>query len=393
MTHAPVNPEMLRWTRERALRGLSPERAEAMQKKIAKFKDLPEWEAGRMLPTLGQAEKFAKAVHAPISYLFLSEPLKEEVSIPDFRTLDGREIAQPSLDLLDTLYACRRRQHWYREFIRKAGEPDLDFVGSVSIDSLPEAVADQMREVLRFNLADHRTCSTWTEALRMCIKQAEEARILVMVNGVVLNNTRRSLNPEEFRGFALCDSLAPLVFINGKDTKAAQMFTLAHELAHIWLGTSALSNLKATPEQGLPDEEVWCNAVAAELLVPLKALRPELQQNEPLTDALLLRLACNFKVSSLVILRRLLDAQWLTREQFDTAWAKENVRLRAKAQASGGGGNFYNTAFARVGKRFAHALVVSTLEGQTLRRDAFRLLGIKKTSTFDNLVHETGVLR
>ena len=242
-----------------------------------------------------------------------------------------------------------------------------------------------------FDLAVRWECPSWADALRLFIRQADEAGVLVMVSGIVMSNNRRHLDPAEFRGFALCDPLAPLIFINGKDTKAAQMFTLAHELAHIWLGASALSNLGAAPNTGCRREEVWCNAVAAELLVPLDAMRSDLRRNEPLPDALS-RLARTFKVSTLVVLRRLLDAGWLTRERFDAAWAQENERLRNLVQAGNGGGDFYRTTVARVGRRFARALVVSTFEGQTLYRDAFRMLGVKKTETFNKLGREAGVI-
>ena len=94
----------------------------------------------------------------------------------------------------------------------------------------------------------------------------------------------------------------------------------------------------------------------------------------------------------MVILRRLLDAGWLTRERFDTAWAQENERLRELVQAGSGGGDFYRTTVARVGRRFARALVMSTLEGRTLYRDAFRMLGVRKTETFNNLGREAGVM-
>ena len=382
MIRAPVNPELLRWGRERA--GI------AQEDLAVKFKKLPEWEDGRTQPTLKQAEAFARAVHAPVGYLFLSEPPEEAVPIPDFRTFAGHGVTRPSPNLLDTIYACQERQSWYRDFARVAGEPDLGFVGSASVEASPETVAAQMRETLAFDLAARRECPTWTDALRLFIRQADDAGVLVMVSGVVMSNSRRRLDPEEFRGFALCDPLAPLIFVNGKDTKAAQMFTLAHELAHIWLGASGLSNLGVAPRPSFRNEEVWCNAVAAELLVPLDALRSDLRRNEALPDALS-RLARTFKVSTLVILRRLLDADWLTREGFETAWAQESERLGKLAQ-SGSGGDFYRTTVARVGRRFARALVVSTLEGQTLYRDAFRMLGVKKTETFDNLGREAGVM-
>ena len=382
MIRAPVNPALLRWARERA--GI------AQEDLASKFKMLTEWEDGQTQPTLKQAEAFARAVHAPIGYLFLSEPPEEVIPIPDFRTFAGSAVTRPSPNLLDTIYACQERQNWYRDFARVAGEQDLDFVGSASVRKPPETVAAQMRETLGFDPDARRECPTWTDALRLFIRQADDAGVLVMVSGIVMSNSRRRLDPGEFRGFALCDPLAPLVFVNGRDTKAAQMFTLAHELAHIWLGASALSNLGVAPRQGFRNEEVWCNAVAAELLVPLDALQPDLRRNEALPDALS-RLARIFKVSTLVILRRLLDAGWLNRERFDTAWAQENERLRKFAQAGSGGG-FYRTTVARVGRRFARALVVSTLEGQTLYRDAFRMLGVKKAETFNNLGREAGVM-
>ena len=383
MIHAPVNSELLRWARERA--GVTQEGL------AAKFKKSPEWETGEIQPTLKQLEAFARAVHVPFGYLFLPEPPEESLPIPDFRTFAGRAVTRPSPNLLDTIYACQGRQGWYQDFARIAGEPPLNFVGSASLDSSPEIVAAQMRERLDFDLTVRRECSTWTDALRLFIRQADEAGVLVMVNGIVKSNTSRGLDLSEFRGFALCDPIAPLVFVNSRDTKAGQMFTLAHELAHLWLGASALSNLGAAPDTGFRREEVWCNAVAAEFLVPLDILRSDLHRGEPLPDALS-RLARAFKVSTLVILRRLLDVGWLTRARFDAAWAQENERLRKLVKASSGGGNFYRTTVARVGRRFARALVASTLEGQTLYRDAFWMLGIKKSETFDNIAREAGVM-
>lgn len=254
-----------------------------------------------------------------------------------------------------------------------------------------ENVANQIRHKIGFDVDERSNCRTWEDALRLFIQQAEEAGILVMVSGVVLSNNNRKLDTQEFRGFALSDTLAPLVFINGSDSKSGQMFTLAHELAHLWLNSSGVSNASAAPLHGFSKEEVWCNAVAAELLVPLKTLRPLLQDNEEL-DKAVARLSRHFKVSTLVILRRLLDTKWLNPNEFNHAWQQERARLREIAERSGSGGDFYRTTISRVSRRFTQAIVASTLEGQTLYRDAFRMLGVSKTQTFNNLGREVGVM-
>lgn len=383
MTRVAVRPELLRWARERS--------RVTQEDLSAKFKKLSDWENGETYPTLKQIQAFARAVHVPVGYLFLSAPPEEPVPIPDFRTFAGQPVMRPSPNLLDTIYICQERQIWYRDFARVTQQPGLGFVGSAKLEDSPNAVATRIRETLGFDLGARRECPTWTEALRLVIRQVDDAGVLVMVSGVVMSNTHRRLDPAEFRGFALSDPFAPLIFVNGADSKAAQMFTLAHELAHLWLGDSALSNIGAAPTPGCRREEVWCNAVAAELLVPLAALRVELRRAETLPDALS-RLARGFKVSSLVILRRLLDANWIDRERFDVAWAEEVARLRTLAQRGSDGGNFYRTTLSRVSRRFARALVVSTLEGQTLYRDAFRMLGVSRTETFNNLGREVGVM-
>lgn len=373
MTRIPVNPDMLRWARERAQLDLF-----ALE---SRFPKLAAWEAQEVQPTYKQLTDYANATHAPIGYFFLPEPPDEPMPIPDFRTMSDREITRPSPNLLDTVYACQERQAWYREFATVNGEARLPFVGSMNVGMPATQAAEQIRHNLRFDVNARRDCRTWTEALRMFIEQAELIGVLVMVSGVVLNNNYRHLDPHEFRGFALADEYAPLVFINGADSKAAQMFTLAHELAHLWLGQTALSDASAgdTTENAV---ETWCNQVAAELLVPMAVFVSEIVDEEPLPETLT-RLARHFKVSTLVILRRLLDAGILDRNSFFVAYRAELDHLRNLEARGAGGGDFYRTTLARVSKRFARALVESTLEGRTLYRDAFRMLGIAKTSTFN----------
>ncbi|MEP0773114.1 MAG: ImmA/IrrE family metallo-endopeptidase [Acidobacteriota bacterium] len=378
MNRVAVQPELVRWALERSGR--------SVEGLTAKFPRLAAWERGEAQPTLKQLEQLARATHTSVGFFFLREPPVEGVPIPDFRTVGGARRERPSADLLDTIYLCQQRQDWYRDFARTMGEPELPFVGSARLEDDVVATAASIRRALRFDPAERAGMPTWTEALSRFIEQADDLGVLVMVNGVVGSNNRRKLNPEEFRGFTLADPLAPLVFINGADTKAAQMFTLAHELAHVWLGQTALSDVSpaSVPAQRV---ESWCNRVAAELLVPLAELREVLPQGDALAGVP--DLARRFKVSTLVILRRLVDAQRLSWQAFEEAYEAELERLRAQPRTSGG--NFYLTQAARLSRRFARALIMSTLEGQTLYRDAFRMLGIAREATFRELGHQLGV--
>lgn len=379
MNRVAIQPKLLRWACERA--GFARADLES------KFPHLAAWEEGTTQPTLKQVEAFAKATHTPVGYLFLPEPPVERIPIPDFRAPGNEHIGHPSPDLLDTIYVCQQRQEWFRNYARSMGESQLAFVGSVRVGNDVVRTAATIREELGFDLDARRQTPTWTDALRHFIEQADGLGILVMCNGVVQNNNYRHLDPQEFRGFAMADDLAPLVFINGADTKAGQMFTLAHELAHIWSGQSAVSDSQPS---AIPDQQVerWCNQVAAELLVPLDAMRQAYRPDGELAEEIE-RLARRFKVSTLVILRRILDVGGLTKEEFWEAYYAEVARLRAIPRESGG--NFYLTQAARVSKRFAAALVGSTLEGRTRYTDAFRMLGFSKLSTFKELGRSLGV--
>ncbi|MBI3987847.1 MAG: ImmA/IrrE family metallo-endopeptidase [Lentisphaerae bacterium] len=379
MMRVDVKPELLRWACERA--------GFATDEMAERIPQLAAWERGEVKPTLRQIEQFARTVHAPVGYLFLQEPPVETIPIPDFRTIGNEFVGHPSPDLLDTIYVCQQRQEWYRDYARTMGEKPLAFVGSISVQDDIVTAAATIRTALGFDVNERRRMPTWTDALRHFIGQADDLGVLVMSNGVVHNNNHRHLDPEEFRGFALSDDLAPLVFINGADTKSAQMFTLAHELPHIWLGESAVSD--AQPML-MPDQAVerWCNQVAAELLVPLADIRMEYDARDDLQHEVNW-LAKRFKVSTLVILRRIHDAGGLSRKEFWDAYAQELERL--KAIPKGSGGNFYLTLGARASKRFAAALVSSTLEGRTSFTETFRLLGVKKQETFLELGHSLGV--
>ena len=321
-----VRPELLQWARRRA-------RAE-VEDLERKFPKLAEWESGSTAPTLRQLEAFAHATHAPLGYLLLDAPPAEPIPIPDFRTRDARPVPEPSANLLDTIFICQERQDWYRDHLRAEAATPLAFVGSVHVGADVVATARAIETAIGFDLERRRSAATWEDALRDFVEQTEALGILVMRNGVVGNNTHRKLDVDEFRGFTLADPVAPLVFVNGADTKSAQMFTLAHELVHVWAGESGLGD--ESPLTGADsDRERWCDGVAAELLVPADAMREAFDTAQPLS-AEIRRLAGRFKVSTLVVLRRAHDIGAIGRETFHGAYEDELERLRALGERGTG---------------------------------------------------------
>lgn len=378
-----VEPALLRWAVERA--GWSHEEAGR------RFPRLQAWLIGSGQPTLKQLERFANATHTPFGLLFLPEPPDEPVPIPDMRTFRNATIERPSANLLETIYTCQSRQEWYRSYANIHGFSELEFVGSAMTSTSPEEVADEIRALLRFDTSDRASFGSWTEALRGLIDRIENIGVLVMVNGIVGVNTHRKLSPKEFRGFALSDPVAPLVFVNGADTKAAQIFTMVHELAHIWLGQSALSDApmaKRTDNQA----ELWCNRVAAEMLVPIARIREEYGGDATVSE--LERLARRYRVSTLVVLKRIYDAGFLEwddyRERYEIELERIKAVMRAR-QSEASGGDFYNTHPLRLSRQFARAVISDTMEGGTQYRDAYQLLSTKKHQTFQNLADRIGV--
>ncbi len=386
ITYVDITPDMIKWAYERA--GVT---FEQMLKRFAK---LDKWINGEAKPTVRQLEAFAKAVHVPIGYMFLPEPPQENLPITDFRTTTGEGPRRPSPDLLDVIYSCQERQSWYRDYVKLNYDiQKCPFVASVSLDTPPEDAANKIRTKIGFSLDARSSYGSLDDILRFFIQQVEAVGILTMVSGIVHSNTRRILNTEEFRGFALSDQLAPLIFINGKDAKAGQMFTLAHELAHIWLGTTGLYNTTKADDTGHKREEIWCNAVAAEILVPMKSFKKILQDPQDPLNLDIKHLAKHFKVSTLVILRRLLDAKFIDSMEFDKRCTQEYKEFHAiKEKNKSGGGDFYKTTPARNSRTLTRALITSAVEGNTLYRDAYRMLGVKKNKTFNNIGREVGVL-
>jgi len=372
-TEAFINPAVLRWARQRehltrvnAARsvGFNEERLEA-------------WEAGTDRPTLRQAQTLAQKLGIPFGYLYLPSPPVEELPLPDLRTVADAATLAPSPELSAVLADVLAMQEWYREYLEEAGAEPITFVGRFTLAANPEPriVADEIRERFGINGDVRQRVHSWEEFLRYFIQTSEAQGVMVLRSGVVGNNAHRKLEVAEFRGFAISDDLAPLVFINGQDAKAAQIFTLAHEIAHLWFGVSGISNPNyraLSSEQGNPVERL-CNRTAAELLVP-SADFSEQWQNADAIEENLQRLAARYRVSAFVVLRQAYD---LKRIDGETYWTNYDALLGKTTKPQGGGGNFYATLFARNSKTMTTAIVRALAEGKILHRDAARLLNVK----------------
>lgn len=375
-----INPEVIEWAVDYSRRG------EYLHDRFGT--NLAGWLDGTKKPTPAQLREFAKQARVPAGYLYASHVPSFGLSIdePEMRAIGDAAPTNPSPDLIATVYACQRRQNWYVDYAEEHDLPALNFVGSLSLSVAPETAANKMRDTLRWRYADRNDLnpSSYRQALS---DRAEEIGILVMASNVVGNDSSRRLNPEEFRGFSLVDPIAPLVFVNGADALSAQVFTLAHELAHVWLGKTGIS----APDHWVPPlhpVEKWCDSVAAEFLVPKEELMQQLDGTDPVKN--FDRLVPYFKVSAQVLLRRLLDCELVTQATFKRIYRTELRASRSKSNCHGGG-NFYAAALNRVGRRFANAVYNDAKFGGTLLADAYKLLGVSNMEQMEGLAESMKV--
>lgn len=359
-----INPSLLTWSRERA--GLSTE--QVAKKLPVKPDRVQEWEAGETKPTFLQAQKWASVAHIPFGFLFLQQPPVEQLPLPDLRTVGGIAPQRPSLELLDTVRDAIRKQDWYLEYLQNQEHQPLAFVGRFNSRSQVREVVDDIRRILGVNPDIARL--DYEKYSRALIDAAETAGVLVMRSGIALGNTHRKLEVGEFRGFAISNAYAPVVFVNSSDAPTARLFTLLHELAHIWIGSSGVSDGNTTNGR---DEERFCNAVAGEFLAPEAPFRalwnPDVNWEENLAP-----LATRFHLSKLAIGRRALDLGYISQAHYSAYYLRI---LKAFQDEKGGMGDYYRNATAKNSPRLSKAVLTEAMSGRMLLREAGHLLGVQ----------------
>lgn len=328
--------------------------------------------------TLAQVRKFAEQAKVPFGFLFLPNPphkFSPANKLVDFRTVKNNEPL--SDDFLDIYKDIEHKQSWYREHLVSIDAQKLSFVGKYEHNqtSTNTVIAGDIRKTLNLGSIE-RHVGNAEDYFNVLAQQCEAAGILVFKNSVVVNNNKRKLNSEEFRGFVIADSYAPAVFINGEDTKYANIFTLAHELVHIWLGESGISD--ADKNSNNP-HEIKCNAIAAEVLVPADIFLQAWESNEQEHRQKIITLNRTFKVSELVIARIALTNNKISQDFYNLIQTEVEKRWReykAKQRATDGGPPFALTLPIKNSRRVTGVVLSLLKSNQMTPSEASILLNI-----------------
>lgn len=392
-TKAHINPAVLRWAREQA--GLSLEEAArragvADTKKQTGAERLEEWEVGEAIPPRAQVAKLAKAYYRPVLTFYMRTPPAQAEPIHDFRTVADHPVDENGNVLAALVRRMRARQQEVIELLTEEAEgvQPLPFVGRFAERASPKVVAADIREVLDFDFEDQRVLRDRDSLFRVLRRKAEEVGIFVLLQGD-LGSYHTAIEPEEFRGIALADPIAPFIVINNNDAKAAHTFTLLHELAHIWVGATGVSNL--SPFSGGGEDrnlEAFCNLVATEFLMPQDVFLEAWGevQGQGLREAVE-GLAAEFSISRAAAANRLWkmnliadDDWWGLYQSYQAEWRRHRQRLKERD----GGPGYHLTKRSQLGSALIRTVLGAVDAGAITYTRASRILGVN-AKNFDGL--------
>lgn len=357
-----INLAMLTWAVDRA--------GYDLDEFTITFPKLKEWLQDHKKPTFAQLQNFSKKVHVPLGYLFLQHPPDEQLPIPYFRSA-GKGKRKVSINTFDTILLLKNRQEWLSEYLKENEFEKRTFVGSTRRGSDYKKIAADIRSTLKLAEDWAGAYTNWEQTLDHLVEKVEDAGIVMVFNSIVENNTHRPIEVKECRGFVLSDEYAPFMFINSADAKAAQMFTIVHELAHVWIGRSAGFDFRKMQPADDPVEQL-CDKVAAEFLVPENRFLAMWETNNDF-----LQLSKKFKVSPIVIARRALDLNKISKGRFFSFYNNYIASVKEIKLKQSGGGDFYRTTKKRLSLTYAAHINQAVISGQLLYRDAYKLTGLK----------------
>lgn len=378
---ANITPKVLKWARESA----KISKTDAAAKVSVKLEKIQEWEKGDSAPSLRQAKILAKAYQRSFAIFFLPEPPLDFHPLEDFRKSGSAPLSTSSIFIIREI---QQKQSWISENIKDNGENKLDFVGKFSFNNNPKDIADNILETLQIAPPNYMNVNP----IKRWIDKAESKGIFVSRSSFI--HSRLKLNIDEIQGFAIADDYAPFVFINSADWNAPQLFTLVHELAHIWIASTGISN-GLVPEirdsSKFHPVELFCNEIAANALIPNNFIYniPSKTFN---SSQEVFNISKNLGVSSYAFIVRALNLNLISQEKYknlknesdqqfmEYMKAEANKKLRQKKKP--GGPSPYLLRMNRNSKLFTQIVLDAFNGGRIEPNYASSLLHVKSNKFY-----------
>lgn len=381
-----VKPEILRWARSHSGTALPNEWQERIN----------DWIDQKKEPTIKQLQALSQKTQIPFGYFFLEDMPDEEIPLLKFRTIDNNEIDHPSRNLIDTINEMETKRAWLSDYRKSQGFGKNSFVNaqdgmknSHSLADVAQAILAELDLEMGWNYQKHS--SDRFNTLRVHL---DNVGVTVMTSGFVKNSTRRTLDQNEFRAFALIDEYAPLIFVNSNDSFRAMLFSLVHEMVHVWYGTPELFNATFQASDRFRDDvtEQKINRVTEEILFP-KTIFLQAWEKINLQDQIqkVLEIAKEFGTSPLSAGIRAVRLTLIPQDIVDDLkdylqHQYEQKKMREKQRD--GGPNYYVVKASQIDKTFARTVDQSARSGEITYTEAFDLLNVKNNSGFDKLMAE-----
>lgn len=380
---AYITPNVLKWARESARITVET----AATKVAVSSAVLTEWENGVKQPTIRQAQTLAKLYKRPFALLFLPDVPRDFQPLQDFRRSGSKALSTSSVFIIREI---QQKQAWISEVNSENQASKLAFVGRFSINDSPQVVASDILKTLELNPAFYKT----ENQIREWIEAAERKGIFVSRTSFI--HSRLKLDSEELKGFAIADVYAPFVFVNSDDWNAAQLFTLVHELAHIWIAQSGIStdvDADKGHERDIHPIELFCNEVAACALMPTELIL-QMKSSSFANAKEIFKKSRNFGVSSLSFLIRAYKLNVITLDTFEKlklevradyiAFLKKEEDKKARQKETAGGPNYFLLQVNRNSRLFTQTVLDAFRSGVIEPTAASNLLNMQ-TSKFSKL--------
>ncbi|CAG2535294.1 M78 family [Maribacter dokdonensis] len=383
-----ITSEILKWARESA--NISVE--DAAKKVSVSPERYLTWEDGNDFPTIRQAQILAKSFRRPFSLFFLPEIPKDFQPLQDYRRDDAQKLDTASLFIIRDV---QEKQNWISELYEEIGEDKLPFVGKYSINDNPEIVARDILDTLKISPSNYQKTP-----INEWIDKAETAGIFISRASYL--HSHLVLDRDLIQGFAIADKFAPFVFVNSKNWNAPQLFTLVHELAHIWIAKSGISNeididFTDKPKSKFHPVELFCNQVAANALMPTELIT-QLGADTFDSNDLIFKQAKELGISSFALLVRALNLNLISQseykilkqdaqDEFEKFLEREKIK-KEKQRERKGGPDAYLLRLNKNSKLFTRIVMDSFNNGSLSPSIASNLLNtqINKFQKFEKLL-------